>query len=269
MSPSFYCLAYSTAWLSNSNREPEHRKLKVAAKPPPLPNQHPQFIERSSPTNRRPKRNRAASGSVPLVLFSVLGISVIVVGIMYLQGGQIHFGDMPQKGQAAAAPPPVFGGGPAKAIKQFAKAVVAGDPDLEAVRKYLEENSHSGQWDEVRWFGAAAITVPELSLARNWAFATNSSYNNYNHVALSRDLKNLKEADSIVRLRFRTHNKLGAQNLYDMVFAVKDGAVSTAVEDEYAIRLYKFWEPNAVDPDANKNPDPLLLHNMMINEKNN
>lgn len=73
--------------------------------------------------------------------------------------------------------------------------------EKQAVRAYLQEFTNSGKWEEVRWW--PAVTVREGNKARR-----------------------------LVKVRVRTHNKLGALTVGDFIFEITRGQAKPALLDE-------------------------------------
>jgi hypothetical protein len=69
------------------------------------------------------------------------------------------------------------------------------DPEIEIVRAWIAENSHSGEWDEIKWYPPKGRT------------------------------------EKLVRMKYRTHSKAGAEEMFDRVFWLKDGKLTPAGDD--------------------------------------
>lgn len=79
-------------------------------------------------------------------------------------------------------------------------AAVNGAPELQAVRQWLEENTDSGEWEEVKW--------------QSWPGTE------------KRSPQDEFRDHTVVRMTFRTANRIGAMQLYDKIFVVsKSGDV--------------------------------------------
>lgn len=110
------------------------------------------------------------------------------------------------------------------------------DPELRAVRAWLEENLDSGQWEEVRWW----TMRPQQALHQ----AEIKSVNVHLNAAITKRVADLcKDAlaklerdgpSHAARLKFRTANKVGAIVLRDEMFRVEDGRaiISTPSRDD-------------------------------------
>lgn len=82
---------------------------------------------------------------------------------------------------------------------------ISGSVEQQAVRQFLKENTHTGQWEEVRWWPAMTANT----------------------------------GSRFVRLKYRTENGFGASMIHDQVFQIKSGRANVAPEGvQFAKRSY-------------------------------
>jgi hypothetical protein len=196
--------------------------------------QPPQLSASDSSVRRTIERGRPAKRSAVVLVAFVLLASGFIAGRASARWSSLN------NLARALNPARAFAGNAA------AGNVVAGvdeDSIRDAVRTYLAGNLDSGEWDEVEWHPAVAMTQP-AQWDVLWSIRANMIAGSGNDVFASLQGLNRRQPANgpliLARLVFRSTNAFGQQVRSDVAFEFADG-IASPIADDLQPLMQRAW----------------------------